>query len=97
MLIVICQNASVFATPSVLEAILQTRYDKFFAAYVNFDKNGINKYTVYFDYNESRQKVFRGLTPGKTYFIYVFATNLVSVSPLSDYRQIMATQIFLVL
>ena len=54
-----------------------------------FDKNGITKNTVNFDYNKSRQKVFRGLIPGKTYFIYVFATNLVSVSPLSDFRQIM--------
>lgn len=36
VLIGIYQNASVFATPSVLEAILQTRYDKFVAAYVDF-------------------------------------------------------------
>lgn len=200
VLIGIYQNASVFATPPIVEAALRTLYDKFVIAYADFDKYGITKKTTYLtakdellealntlavyvdsvsmgnvsiialsgfepsketdepskplakidnfsvkrsensgqllvtigailnygrlsygcfcvegqplenfsmedgllkipagsptvfiDYNKSRQKVIKGVTPGKLYFIYVFANNSVSVSPLSDYRQIMAT------
>ena len=46
---------------------------------------------VVVDFNKSRQKLISGLTPGTVYYIYVFANNTVSVSPLSDFRKIMAT------
>jgi len=42
------------------------------------------------DFNKSRRKVFNGLTPGVVYYFYVFATNTVSVSPLSDAKSVMA-------
>jgi len=42
------------------------------------------------DFNKSRRKVFNGLTPGKVYYFYVFATNTVSVSPISDAKNLMA-------
>ena len=51
--------------------------------------SGAGKVVV--DFNKSRQKLIGGLTPGTVYFIYVFANNTVSVSPLSDFRKIMAT------
>ena len=200
VLIGIYQNATVFVTPPVIEALLKTLYDKFVTAYADFDKYGITKKTnyitakdelidalnilavyvdsvsrgdisiialsgfdpsketdepskplnkinnfsvkrsensgqilvninailnygrlsygcicvegqplenlsvvdgglvipagspvVFMDYNKSRQKVIKGLTPGKLYFVYVFANNSVSVTPMSDYRQIMAS------
>ena len=40
------------------------------------------------DFNRTRRKVFGGLTPGIKYFFYVFATNSVSVSPLSNPQSI---------
>lgn len=46
---------------------------------------------VVLDFNKSRQKLISGLTAGIVYYIYVFANNTVSVSPLSDFRKIMAT------
>jgi hypothetical protein len=42
------------------------------------------------DANKSRRKVFTGLTPGVMYFFYVYATNSVSVSPLSDPKNLLA-------
>ena len=39
---------------------------------------------VHQDFNKSRKKLFQTLTPGTQYFFYVFASNSVSVSPLSD-------------
>ena len=42
------------------------------------------------DFNKSRRKIFNGLTPGVVYYFYVFATNTVSVSPLSDVKSVMA-------
>ncbi|MGL2964577.1 fibronectin type III domain-containing protein [Flavobacterium sp. RSB2_4_14] len=42
------------------------------------------------DFNKSRRKVFNGLTPGTVYYFYVFATNTVSVSPISDPKNLMA-------
>lgn len=42
------------------------------------------------DFNKARRKVFNGLTPGVVYYFYVFATNTVSVSPLSDVKSVMA-------
>ena len=42
------------------------------------------------DFNKSRHKVFNKLKPGVLYYIYVFAVNAVSVSPVSGVRQIMA-------
>ena len=45
---------------------------------------------VFYDNNKTRKKIFNNLTVGRNYFFYVFATNAISVSPLSDYRQVMA-------
>jgi hypothetical protein len=42
------------------------------------------------DFNKSRRKVFDGLRPGVVYYFYVFATNSVSVSPISDPKNLMA-------
>jgi hypothetical protein len=46
--------------------------------------------TVRFDFNKGRKKTFKSLTVGITYYVYVFAINSVSVSPLSDAKTIMA-------
>ena len=43
------------------------------------------------DFNRTRHKVFGGLTPGNKYYFYVFATNSVSVSPLSNPQSIYAS------
>ncbi len=45
---------------------------------------------VRYDFTKSRKKYFKALTPGITYFFYVFASNTVSVAPLSDSRSVMA-------
>jgi hypothetical protein len=45
---------------------------------------------VRYDYSKSRRKSFRFLTPGVTYYFYVFACNTVSVSPISDAKSLMA-------
>ena len=45
---------------------------------------------VRYDFTKSRKKYFKTLTPGVTYYFYVFASNTVSVSPLSDMRSVMA-------
>ena len=39
---------------------------------------------IHQDCNKSRRKVFQALTPGLKYYFYVFASNSISVSPLSD-------------
>jgi len=41
---------------------------------------------IYQDCNKSRKKVFQVLKPGTQYYFYVFASNSISVSPLSDYK-----------
>jgi hypothetical protein len=46
--------------------------------------------TVRNDVSKSRKKTFTGLTPGTVYYFYVYASNSVSVSPLSDAKSIMA-------
>jgi hypothetical protein len=46
--------------------------------------------TVRSDANKPRKKTFRGLTPGVVYYFYVYASNTVSVAPLSDARPFMA-------
>ena len=55
---------------------------------ITFDNTGVK---VILDYNKPRKKLFSGLTAGVTYYFYVFASNTVSVSPLSDAKSIMAT------
>jgi hypothetical protein len=42
------------------------------------------------DANKSRRKVFSGLTAGVVYYFYVYTSNSVSVSPLSDAKSFMA-------
>lgn len=39
---------------------------------------------IHFDFNKSRKKVFQGLKAGTKYYFYAFASNTMSVSPLSD-------------
>lgn len=46
---------------------------------------------VVLDSNKSRRKIFTRLTPGTNYYFYVYATNTVSVSSLSDAKTLMAT------
>ena len=45
---------------------------------------------VRFDFNKSKKKVFKGLLSKATYYFYVFASNTVSVSPISDVKSIIA-------
>lgn len=45
---------------------------------------------IYQDLNKSRRKVFSSLQPGVMYYFYAFAVNVVSVSPVSDAKQVMA-------
>ena len=49
-----------------------------------------NTATVRIDFNKSRKKLFKSLTIGTTYYFYVYATNAVSVSPISDSKTVMA-------
>jgi hypothetical protein len=51
-------------------------------------ENVTNK--IRYDYSKARRKLFKTLTPGVTYYFYVFACNTVSVSPISDVKSIMA-------
>ena len=46
---------------------------------------------VSIDFNKSRKKLFKSLTAGVNYSFYVFASNTVSVSPISDVKTVMAT------
>lgn len=43
------------------------------------------------DTTKSRKKKFTRLTPGSLYHLYVYATNTVSVSPISDVKSVWAT------
>lgn len=45
---------------------------------------------IRFDYTKSKKKVFQGLSSTVTYYFYVFATNAVSVSPISMVKSIVA-------
>ena len=45
---------------------------------------------MFINFSKSRRKVFKQLTPGVMYYFYVFATNTVSVSAVSDVRSLMA-------
>jgi hypothetical protein len=46
---------------------------------------------VHGDVTKGRRKIFTGLIPGVLYYFYVYATNSVSVSPLSDARSIIVS------
>lgn len=43
-----------------------------------------------YDYSKSRKKLFKGLTIATTYYFYVFASNTVSVAPVSEVKSLMA-------
>lgn len=43
-----------------------------------------------YDYSKSRKKIFKGLTIATTYYFYVFASNTVSVAPVSEGKSLMA-------
>jgi hypothetical protein len=45
---------------------------------------------IRYDYSKSRKKLFKGLTIATTYYFYVFASNTVSVAPISEVKSIMA-------
>lgn len=45
---------------------------------------------VRYDYAKSRKKLFQSLTIGTTYYFYVFASNTVSVAPISEAKTVMA-------
>jgi hypothetical protein len=45
---------------------------------------------IRFDYTKSKKKVYKGLLSTVTYYFYVFASNTVSVSPISDVESIIA-------
>jgi len=51
-------------------------------------ENVTNK--IRYDYSKSRKKLFKGLTIATTYYFYVFASNTVSVAPISEVKSIMA-------
>ena len=54
------------------------------------DQLKITDQTLKLDFTKKRKKSFKGLTPGTIYYFYVFASNTVSVSPISDAKSIMA-------
>jgi hypothetical protein len=45
---------------------------------------------IRYDYSKARKKLFKGLTIATTYYFYVFASNTVSVAPISEVKSIMA-------
>jgi hypothetical protein len=45
---------------------------------------------IRFDYTKSKKKIFKGLSSTVTYYFYVFASNAVSVSPISVVKSIIA-------
>jgi len=45
---------------------------------------------VRYDFYKTRKKVFKALTHGVTYYFYVFASNTVSVAPISDVKTMMS-------
>jgi hypothetical protein len=45
---------------------------------------------IHFDFSKSRKKLFKNLTIATTCYFYVFASNTVSVAPLSDFKSLMA-------
>lgn len=45
---------------------------------------------IRYDFSKSRKKIFKNLTITSTYYFYVFASNTVSVAPISEAKNLMA-------
>jgi hypothetical protein len=72
----VCSHGAPLSNPAIVDGLLNLEQ-------VN--------HPVRIDFKKSRKKLFKSLTTGVNYSFYVFASNTVSVSPISDLKTVMAT------